>query len=135
MLFSEMAVGDTAAVSKTFTGADINAFIELTGDANPLHLEGPYAAESRFGGRITHGMLTAGLLSTLLGMHLPGTGALYMEQSLRFTAPVRPGDTITARAKVLELIPARMQVRIRTVCVNQRNETVLEGEARMRMLA
>lgn len=135
MLFSELTIGGTAAVSKTFTAADIDTFIELTGDANPLHLEGSYSTESRFGGRIAHGMLTSGLLSTLLGMHLPGTGALYMEQSLRFTAPVRPGDTITARGEVLELIPAKMQVRIHTRCVNQRDETVLEGEARMLLLA
>ena len=134
MLFRELVVGARAQASKTFTVEDIETFIQLTGDTNPMHLDSDYAAESRFGGRIAHGMLTAGLLSTVLGRELPGAGAIYMGQTLRFTAPVRPGDTITAEAVVLELFPEKRHVRLSTRCSNQRGETVIEGEARMLLL-
>jgi 3-hydroxybutyryl-CoA dehydratase len=76
-------------------------------------------------------MLSAGLISNVLGMRLPGAGAIYRSQTLRFTAPVRPGDTITARAEVVELVPAKRRVRLRTTCTNQNGETVVEGEATM----
>ncbi|MEP6589780.1 MAG: MaoC family dehydratase [Gemmatimonadota bacterium] len=134
MLFRELAVGARAQASKTFTGDDIDTFIQLTGDTNPMHVDGDYATASRFGGRIAHGMLTAGLISTVLGRELPGTGAIYLGQTLRFTAPVRPGDTITAEAVVLELLPEKRHVRISTRCSNQRGESVIEGEARMLLL-
>lgn len=133
--FADLALGQHAAVSKTITRDDIRAFTALVGDDNPIHHDEAFAASTRFGGVIGHGMLTAGLLSTLLGTKLPGTGTVYMGQTLRFTAPVRPGDTITATAEVVELFPETRRVRIGTRCVNQRGETVLDGEALMLMLA
>jgi 3-hydroxybutyryl-CoA dehydratase len=131
MRYADLHVGQTAAIRKTLTEADIVNYAGITEDFNPLHVDADYATRSRFGGKIAHGMLTAGLVSTVLGMRLPGTGAVYLSQTLRFTAPVRPGDTIEARAEVLELMPEKRRVRLGTICVNQRGETVLEGEALM----
>jgi 3-hydroxybutyryl-CoA dehydratase len=131
MRYSDLRVGQTAAIQKTITETDITSYAGIIQDFNPLHVDADYAARSRFGGKIAHGMLTAGLISTVMGMRLPGTGAVYLSQTLRFTAPVRPGDTIEARAEVLELMPAKRRVRLGTVCVNQRGETVIEGEALM----
>lgn len=123
-----------AEVSKRVSMADIIGFAELTGDANPLHLDPEFAANSRFGGVISHGMLTAGLLSTVLGMKLPGTGAVYISQTLTFRGPVRPGDTITARAEVVELVSDRRRVRLATRIANQRDEPVVDGEAWMLLM-
>ena len=123
-----------AEVSKSVTMADIIGFAELTGDANPLHLDPEFAANSRFGGVISHGMLTAGLLSTVLGMKLPGTGAVYISQTLNFRGPVRPGDTITARAEVVELVSDHRRVRLATRIANQRDEPVVDGEAWMLLM-
>lgn len=131
MRFEELSLGQTATIRKTISESDILAYAGLTGDFNPLHVDAEYAARTRFGTRIAHGMLTAGLVSHVLGMRLPGTGAIYLGQSLRFTAPVRAGDTIEARAEVVELVPAQRRVRLKTVCENQLGEKVLEGEALM----
>lgn len=133
MRFDELAVGQTASIRKTMTEADIGVFAGLTGDFNPIHMDADFAARTRFKSRIAHGMLTAGLISHVLGMRLPGTGAIYLSQTLRFSAPVRAGDTIEARAEVIELLPAQRRVRLRTLCTNQRGETVLQGEALMLM--
>jgi len=135
MRFDELHLGQQAAVSKVIEEADIDAFAALTGDSNPVHLDEAFAATTRFGGRIAHGMLSAGLFSTVLGMKLPGTGAIYLGQTLRFTAPVRPGDTITATAEVVELVPEKRRVRLRTTATNQRGETVIDGEAQMLLLS
>jgi 3-hydroxybutyryl-CoA dehydratase len=121
--------GQRAAVTRTITLADIEAYAALVGDRNPLHVDEAFAARSRFGGRIAHGLLTAGLISTVLGMHLPGPGGVYVSQSLRFRRPVRPGDTVTATAEVTAYDPARRRLTVRTTCTNQRGETVLDGEA------
>lgn len=134
MKFAELQVGMVAEVSKEIGMAEIATFAELTGDRNPLHFDTEFAASSRFGGVISHGMLTAGLLSTVLGMKLPGTGAVYISQSLSFKGPVRPGDTIMARAEVVELVPERRRVRLATRIANQRDETVIEGEAWMLLM-
>lgn len=135
MQYAELTLGQVAEVTRTITIADIEAFAALTGDDNPVHLDESFAAGTRFGGRIAHGMLSAGLISAVLGTRLPGTGAIYLGQTLRFTAPVRPGDTITARAEVLELTPEKRRVRIRTTCTNQLGDTVIDGEAQMLLLA
>lgn len=135
MRFEELFLGQTAEVSKTITQADVETFAALTGDQNPVHLDEAFAATTRFGGRIAHGMLSAGLISTVLGMHLPGSGAIYLGQTLRFTAPVRPGDTITATAEVVELFPEKRRVRLRTTVTTGGGETVIEGEAQMVLLA
>jgi 3-hydroxybutyryl-CoA dehydratase len=129
MRLDEMVVGASAEHTKTITEADIILFAGITGDFNPLHVDAEAAARTRFGGRIAHGMLSASLISTVIGMKLPGTGALYMSQSLRFTKPVRIGETITARAEVAEVIRAKNRVRLQTTCRNQAGETVIEGEA------
>lgn len=135
MEFADLSLGQRAGVERTITQADIQTFADLTGDRNPVHLDEAWAAQTRFGGRIAHGMLTAGLFSTVLGMHLPGPGAIYLGQSLRFRAPVRPGDTITATAEVIELVAEKRRVRLRTTAVNQHGETVLDGDADMLVLA
>ena len=93
-------IGEKAAFSRTITEADIIAYAGFSGDFNPLHVDEEYARTTRFGSRIAHGLLTAGLISNVLGMKLPGPGAIYLSQTLKFTAPVRIGDTITATAEV-----------------------------------
>jgi len=124
-----LAVGQAAELSKTVTETDVVLFAGITGDFNPAHVDEVAAARSRFGGRIAHGMLTAGLISAVLGTKLPGPGSVYISQSLRFTKPVRIGDTITARVEVVELVADTRRVRLATTCANQRGETVLDGEA------
>jgi 3-hydroxybutyryl-CoA dehydratase len=129
MPFESLAVGQTAQMAKTITLDDIVAFAALTGDANPVHLDETVAARSRFGRRIAHGMLSAGLISAVLGTSLPGPGVIYLSQTLRFTRPVFPGDVITAVVEVVELIPAKRRARLATICRNQADEVVLDGEA------
>jgi 3-hydroxybutyryl-CoA dehydratase len=131
MRFEDLSLGQTAVVSETITESHINRFADLSGDRNPLHLDADWAAKTRFGGRIAHGALTAGLVSRVLGMELPGTGAVYLSQTCKFLGPVRPGDTIEAKAEVVHLDAARRRVRLRTTCTNQRGEPILDGEALM----
>ncbi|MDR7522759.1 MAG: MaoC family dehydratase [Armatimonadota bacterium] len=116
-------------MAKTIAEEDIQAFARLTGDYNPLHTDEAFARTTRFGGRIAHGMLTAGLISAVLGMHLPGPGGIYVSQSLHFRRPVRAGDHITAAAEVVAFDASRRRLTIRTTCTNQRGEVVLDGEA------
>lgn len=127
--FEELEVGMAAERSKTVTEADVTLFAGLTGDFNPAHVDEEAARRGRFGGRIAHGMLTAGLLSAVLGTRLPGPGCIYVGQTLRFTRPVRIGDTVTARVEVAGLQPDDRRVVLATTCRNQEGETVLEGEA------
>ncbi|HEU5360995.1 MAG TPA: MaoC family dehydratase [Candidatus Deferrimicrobiaceae bacterium] len=122
------AVGQSAEMSKIITEEDVFLFAGITGDRNPIHISKEFAAKSRFGERIAHGMLTAGLISAVIGMKLPGPGCLYLSQTLSFLAPVKIGDEITARAEVAEVISEK-RLRLRTQCINQRKEVVLEGEA------
>jgi 3-hydroxybutyryl-CoA dehydratase len=107
----------------------IRAFAELTGDTNPVHLDDAYAAGTRFGRRIGHGMIAAGLISATLANDLPGPGTVYLSQTLQFKAPVFPGDTITATVEVKNVRPDKPIVTLGTVCHNQANVVVLEGEA------
>ena len=125
----EIQVGQVAELAKTVTEADVTLFAGVTGDFNPVHVDAEAAAQSRFGERIAHGMLSAGFISAVLGMRLPGTGSIYLSQSLRFTKPVRIGDTVTARVEVVEVLAAKRRVRLATVCRNQQGETVVDGEA------
>ena len=124
-----LKVGDSAEVSKTIADEDVRAFAELTGDRNPVHLDEEYAASTRFGRRIAHGMLGASLISTVLANELPGPGTVYLSQTLRFTAPVFPGDTVTARVVVKGVREDKPVVTLETVCTNERGERVVEGEA------
>jgi 3-hydroxybutyryl-CoA dehydratase len=129
MYIDELAEGQSAEFSKTVTEADVVLFAGITGDLNPAHIDDVAASESRFGGRIAHGMLVASFISTVLGMRLPGPGTIYLSQSLRFTVPVRLGDTVTARVEVAELVHAKRRARLLTTVRNQRGETVVDGEA------
>lgn len=129
MRFDELTIGQFAEHTKTVTETDVVMYAGITGDFNPMHVDQTYAEKTKFGGRIAHGMLTAGFISAVLGMKLPGEGSIYMSQSLRFNRPVRIGDTITARIEVIELFPGKKRVRLATTCRNQKDETVLDGEA------
>ncbi|MGI9090549.1 MAG: MaoC family dehydratase [Gemmatimonadaceae bacterium] len=129
MRLEDIVVGQSAEFGKTITEADVALFAGITGDFNPVHVDAVAAARSRFGGRIAHGMLSAGLISATLASRLPGPGSIYLTQTLRFTAPVRIGDTVTARVSVVEIIAPKRRVRLSTVCRNQDGLTVLDGEA------
>lgn len=121
--------GQTAEFTKTITEADVYGFAGITGDFNPVHVDQVAAEASRFGGRIAHGMLTAALISTVIGMKLPGPGCIYMSQSLKFTAPVRFGDTITARCEVADINVEKNRMTLATSAVNQDGDVVAEGES------
>jgi len=129
MRLEDLAIGQTAEFAKTITDADVTLFAGVTGDFNPVHIDETAAQRSRFGGRIAHGMLSAGLISATIAGKLPGPGSIYLSQTLRFTAPVRIGDTVTASVSIVEIIAAKRRVRLATVCRNQNGATVLDGEA------
>jgi 3-hydroxybutyryl-CoA dehydratase len=124
-----LKVGDSAEMRKTIADEDVRAFAEVTGDRNPVHLDEEYAAATRFGQRIAHGMLGASLISAVLANELPGRGTVYLSQTLKFTAPVFLGDTVTARVTVKAVREDKPVVTLETVCTNQRGERVVEGEA------
>ncbi len=129
MPMATLQVGQTAEFSKTVTESDVTLFAGITGDFNPAHVDEVRASASRFGGRIAHGMLSAGFISACIAMRLPGPGAIYLSQTLKFTRPVRIGDTVTARVEVLEWNEGKRRARLLTTCRNQRGEVVIEGEA------
>ncbi len=126
---AELREGDHAALTRVVEQADIAAFVDAVGDYNPLHSDPVYAATTMFEAPIAPGIFTAGMISSVIGTQLPGPGAIYLSQDLKFVKPVKAGDTITARIEVVELIRARNRVRLKTVCANQRGEEVLVGEA------
>lgn len=125
----EIAVGEVAELSRVVAEADIAGFAGSVGDRNPIHSDPAFAATTRFRGPIAPGIWTAGLISAVIGTRLPGPGTLYETQELRFLRPVRVGDTIVARVEVVEVIPERNRVRLKTTCLNQRGEEVLSGDA------
>jgi len=124
-----MKVGDSASLTKSFSDADVRSFAEISGDKNPLHLDDDYAAQTQFERRLVHGMLTAGLISAILGTKLPGEGSIYLSQSFNFRAPVFIGDTITAKVTITKIREDKPIVTAETVCENQDGAVVLEGEA------
>ncbi|MCP1289108.1 MULTISPECIES: MaoC family dehydratase [Chromobacterium] len=126
--FEDLGLGDFAEFSKTITEADVLMFAAVSGDNNPVHINQEYAEQTPFETRIAHGMLTASLISTVVGTQLPGHGTIYLSQSTRFKAPVRIGDTVTARATVIELNPDKHFVKLATQC-SVRGKVVLEGES------
>ncbi len=126
--FDDLEEGMSEVFSKTITEADLLMFAGVSGDTNPIHLDQDFASRTMFEGRIAHGMLTASLVSTVLGTKLPGPGAIYVTQNLKFLAPVRIGDTVIARASVIELITARKRVTLSTIC-QVGDIKVLDGEA------
>jgi 3-hydroxybutyryl-CoA dehydratase len=122
-------VGDSAEITKTIEQSDIDAFASVTGDHNPVHVDEVFAQTTRFGKRIAHGMLTASLISAVLANKLPGEGSVYLGQTLQFVAPVFPGDEVTARVTVKEIREDKPIVKLETICMNQRDEIVIRGEA------
>ncbi|HJY27992.1 MAG TPA: MaoC family dehydratase [Pyrinomonadaceae bacterium] len=124
-----MKPGDSAEITKTIEQADVDAFADLTGDHNPVHVDEEFAKTTHFGRRIAHGMLTASLISSVLANKLPGKGSVYLGQTLKFVAPVFPGDTITARVTVKEIRADKPIVKLETICINQHDEIVIRGEA------
>ena len=128
-IIEQLKLGDAAEFGKTISESDIYLYAGITGDFNPAHVNESYAENTFFKTRIAHGMLTAGLISAVLANQLPGPGTIYLKQDLRFLAPVRIGDTITARVEIIELIHDKNRVRLKTVCSNQEGVTVLDGEA------
>jgi len=128
----ELAVGDSAYFEKTISESDVYLYAGITGDFNPLHVNRPEAEKTVFQQRVAHGMLSAGLISAVLGNQLPGPGAIYMGQELRFTAPVFFGDTVRATVTVTEVIAEKNICRLSTLCTNQDGKTVIEGTATMR---
>jgi len=125
----ELKVGDSAQISKVITEEVVNDFARVTGDTNPVHTDQAYAEKTIFKGRIAHGVFSLGIFSTILGNILPGYGTIYLSQEVKFIAPVRIGDTITARVEVIELIPEKNRAKFRTTCINQDGKEVVDGIA------
>ncbi len=126
--FEDLEEGATASFTKTVTEADIVKYAEISGDTNPVHLDADYAAGTMFKERIAHGMLTAGFISAVFGTRLPGPGSIYVNQSLKFRAPVKIGDEVTATVAVTGKLPEKKFVTFSTVCTVG-GKSVLEGEA------
>ncbi len=128
LCLEDLSVGQSAARDRTVTEADIIAFAAVTGDENPVHMDQAYAATTPFKGRIAHGMLSAGYISAVLGVDLPGPGAIYLSQSLRFRRPVRIGDVVEAKVTVSAIDPVKAHVTLATVC-SVAGKAVVDGEA------
>lgn len=126
--FEDLEVGMSDMYAKTITDADIVLFAGISGDTNPVHLNHEFASETIFEGRIAHGMLSAAFISTVIGTKLPGPGCIYVSQSLRFKAPVRVNDTVSARVTITKLVPEKKFIEMETVCSVAGNP-VLVGEA------
>lgn len=131
--YDDISVGDSASITKTVTQADVTLFAGITGDFNPLHVNEEFAKKTQFGRRLVHGAFSSGLISAVIGMKLPGPGALYASQNVKFVKPVFFNDTITARATVVEKFTKKDDqlkfLRIETNCYNQFKKLVTEGEA------
>ena len=125
----QLEVGQQASFSKTVSESDVYLFAGISGDFNPAHINQAYAEKTVFKTRIAHGILSASFISAVIGYQLPGPGTIYISQTLNFLAPVRIGDTITAKAEVVELITDKKRARLKTVCTNQDGQDVLVGEA------
>jgi 3-hydroxybutyryl-CoA dehydratase len=126
--FEDLSVGQEASTSHTVTADVIRAFADVTGDRNPVHIDADYAATTIFKERIAHGMLSAGFISAVFGMQLPGPGAIYVSQTLNFKAPVKIGDVVVTTVKVAELVPEKKRARFDCVCAVG-GKPVVQGEA------
>ncbi|EGN65147.1 MaoC domain protein [Fusobacterium animalis 11_3_2] len=131
MEYEKLEIGMYDSLGKTVTESDVVIFAGTSLDVNPLHLNEKYAKTTMFKGRIAHGMIGAGLISAVLGTKLPGQGTIYLSQNLKFIAPVKIGDTITAKVEIIELTDAKKMVKLRTTCVNQDGVLVIDGEAKV----
>ena len=128
LYFEDLEEGMRDAYAKTITDADVITFAGISGDTNPVHLNHEFASETMFQGQIAHGMLTASFISTVIGTKLPGPGCIYVAQNLRFKAPVKVGDTVTALCTVTKTIPEKRMIEMSTIC-SVGGKTVLEGQA------
>ena len=127
-LFDELKVGQKASFAKTITETDVYLFAGISGDINPAHLNEEYAKGTFFKTRIAHGLISAGLVSGVLGNIMPGHGTIWMNQNLNFLAPVHFGDTITATVEITEKLEEKKRIKIKAVCTNQNGVVVLEGD-------
>jgi len=127
--FADLAIGDKASMSKTVTEYDVYSFAGVTGDFNPIHINTEFAKNTMFKERIAHGILSAGFISAVIGTTLPGANSIYMGQELRFLAPVKIGDTVTATVEVIEKIETKSRVILRTTVTNQDGVLVVDGKA------
>jgi 3-hydroxybutyryl-CoA dehydratase len=125
----ELRMGDVAEVIHQVDAEGVAELVDAVGDHNPIHSDPEYAASTPFKEPIAPGVFTAGLISAAIGTRLPGPGAIYLSQNLKFLKPVKVGDTITARVTIVEVLRERNRIRLETVCLNQRGEEVLTGEA------
>lgn len=130
----QLKIGDKFSTSKQITDAVVRAFAELSGDYNPIHLDEEFAAKTRFGKRIAHGMISGALISAVLGYELKDRKVVYLSQTLKFTAPVFIDDTVTAAATVTNIREDKNIVTVETICTNQNGETVVKGEAAIMVL-
>lgn len=128
---SRFLIGQIESFTRTITETDLVMYAGLSGDYNPIHVDLEYSKNTRFGKRIAHGLLTSSLISRLLGMHLPGPGSVYLEQTLKFLKPVFIGDTIKTSGEVIEIIEDKNIIKLKTVCQKQDGSIVLEGIATM----
>ena len=129
LTMQQIEIGQSASFAKTITEADVYMFAGITGDLNPAHISEEYAKDTMFKGRIAHGMLGASLLSAVLGMKLPGPGTIYLKQDIKFLAPVRFGDTITATCTVKEKLEDKNRLVLDCAVTNQDGVQVIVGEA------
>ncbi|MBT9136499.1 MAG: (R)-specific enoyl-CoA hydratase [Firmicutes bacterium] len=125
----EFTIGTIARMERLITEDDIQSFARLSGDYSPIHMDEEYAKNTRFKGRIAHGMLTAGFISAVLGTQLPGDGTIYLSQTLKFMAPVRIGETVVVEVEVVEMDTAKNRARLKTTGRTEQAGTVVEGEA------
>ncbi|MBV8613998.1 MAG: MaoC family dehydratase [Acetobacteraceae bacterium] len=132
MTFDDLSLGQTASLGKTITEADILMFAAVSTDTNPVHIDAEAARASMFKERIAHGMLSAGLISAVLGTRLPGPGTIYLGQTLRFRAPVRIGDTVTATVEITALDAEKQRATLKTTC-SVAGKPVIEGEAQVQL--
>ena len=127
--FEDIEIGEKASLSKTFTESDVQAFAEITGDFNPIHIDEEFAKKSIFKERVVHGILTVGLISNVLGNVLPGPNTIYLSQEAKFLAPVKIGDTLTAECEVIEKRKEKKILKMKTIVQNQDGKVVIEGIA------
>jgi acyl dehydratase len=127
--YNDLAIGQKTSLTKTITEADLSHFIAITGDINPLHVDEDFAAQTFFGQRIVHGMLSASLFSTLVGLHIPGIGAIYKSQTLEFLSPVFIGDTLCAWFEIVSIDLGIEEIVIKSWIENQDGKIVIQGQA------
>ena len=128
-MVQQLKIGDSSSITKAFTYEEVMQFASLSTDTNPLHLDYKFAATTIFEQPVVHGMLVASLFSGLIGVKLPGEGSIYLGQNLKFTAPVFVGEQVTATVEIIKIRDDKPIVTLRTICVNSAGQTVIEGDA------